>query len=83
MENIAPTFTQINGKTEVNEGEAVNYNATATDAGTDGLTYTWDFGDGTNTIMGENVLKDVVYHGYTCGYTLVVYRFAYRTHLCR
>ena len=35
------------------EGSSLNFNADATVAGNTGLTYTWDFGDGSETFEGE------------------------------
>ena len=55
VENIAPTFTEINGKTTVNEGEVVDYSATATDPGDDELTYTWNFGGQESEVRGQEV----------------------------
>ena len=54
VENLNPVINEIIGDTEVNEGQQVTYSATATDAESDILTYSWDFGDG-NTAVGETV----------------------------
>ncbi|VEP17781.1 Outer membrane adhesin like proteiin (fragment) [Hyella patelloides LEGE 07179] len=54
VNNVAPTITEIVGDTDVNEGEEVTYSASATDPGDDTLTYTWDFGDGTEA-NGQDV----------------------------
>ena len=55
VNNVAPTITEILGDTEVNEGQEISYRAIASDDGDDTLTYTWDFGDGSESIEGENV----------------------------
>ena len=55
VNNVAPVITEIIGDTEVSEGEEINYLAIASDGGDDTLTYTWDFGDGSESIEGENV----------------------------
>ncbi|BAZ46381.1 DNA/RNA non-specific endonuclease [Chondrocystis sp. NIES-4102] len=55
VNNTAPVITSLTDDLLINEGSRVNLSAFATDAGDDELTYAWDFGDGTNTVMGENV----------------------------
>ena len=50
VNNIAPTIEDIIGETEVNEGAEVTYNAIATDLGDGELTYSWDFGDGSEQL---------------------------------
>ncbi len=62
VNNLAPTINEIIGDTEVNEGEEVTYNAIASDAGDDTLTYSWDFGDG-NSAEGENVTQTFTDNG--------------------
>ena len=55
VNNVAPTIDEIIGDTEVNEGQEVTYSAIASDSGNDTLTYTWDFGDGSEIVEGGNV----------------------------
>ncbi|AFZ38163.1 outer membrane adhesin like protein (plasmid) [Stanieria cyanosphaera PCC 7437] len=55
VNNVTPVITSLTGDTEINEGEIGEYNAIATDRGSDELTYSWDFGDGTDIIEGSNV----------------------------
>ncbi|MEO1006930.1 MAG: PKD domain-containing protein, partial [Cyanobacteria bacterium J06638_38] len=64
VNNIAPSITEVDGKTTLNEGEAVNYSAVATDPGDDELTYTWNFGDGTEQST-VNSQQSTVEHTYT------------------
>jgi RHS repeat-associated protein len=56
VNNVAPTITNIVKPTQVNEGRSATFSATATDPGkADTLTYLWDFGDNTQSVMGRNV----------------------------
>ncbi len=66
VNNVTPTITSLTGDTEINEGDVANFSAVATDPGADELTYTWDFGDGTTPINGQNAtyqyLQDGIYN---------------------
>ncbi|WP_416350892.1 PKD domain-containing protein [Rivularia sp. UHCC 0363] len=55
VNNVAPTITEITGDTNINEGDIATFKAIANDPGNDKLTYTWDFGDGSTPIQGDNV----------------------------
>jgi uncharacterized repeat protein (TIGR01451 family) len=47
VNNVAPAIEPVEEK-ETNENQAVTLSATATDQGSDDLTFTWDWGDGTS-----------------------------------
>ncbi len=56
VDNVAPTIVSINKPTQINEGQSVAFSATATDPGTkDTLIYSWNFGDNTTAVFGQNV----------------------------
>jgi large repetitive protein len=64
VDNVAPTIASIIKPAQVNEGQAVEFKATATDAGVnDTLTYTWNFGDNTKTVIGQNTTHTFVNNG--------------------
>ncbi|NET48228.1 MAG: PKD domain-containing protein, partial [Merismopedia sp. SIO2A8] len=52
--NVAPAITNINHPITLNEGESGMFEAIATDPGDDTLTYSWDFGDGSDPVIGTN-----------------------------
>ena len=64
VDNVAPMVVSIAGADGkpfvkpniIKEGESVTFSATATDPGIlDTLTYSWNFGDATNSIAGKDV----------------------------
>ncbi|MGB7380658.1 MAG: PKD domain-containing protein [Rivularia sp. (in: cyanobacteria)] len=63
VNNVAPTITEITGDTVINEGDTATFNAIATDRGNDNLTHTWNFGDGTELQIGNNVNHKYVDNG--------------------
>ncbi len=64
VDNVAPTIVSIAKPTQINEGQAVSFNATVTDPGIlDTLTYSWNFGDNTQPTTGQNVTHTFVDNG--------------------
>ncbi len=64
VDNVAPTIVSITKPTIINEGQSVTFAATATDPGIlDTLTYSWNFGDSTNPVLGQNVNHTFVDNG--------------------
>jgi PKD repeat protein len=64
VDNVAPIIASIIKPAQINEGQAVEFKATATDAGVnDTLTYTWNFGDNTKTVIGQNTTHTFVNNG--------------------
>jgi hypothetical protein len=56
INNLAPTIETILIPTQINEGQIIQLQATAKDGGSsDNLTYTWDLGDGSQPVIGQNV----------------------------
>ncbi len=60
--NVAPVIEQVSGPEEGNEGDLFAYVVRAEDPGNDTLSYSWDFGDGTQLPLAEG--QDRVEHIY-------------------
>jgi PKD repeat protein len=64
VNNVAPTIANITKPNQINEGQAVEFKATATDAGiNDTLTYSWNFGDNTTAVAGQNAIHTFADNG--------------------
>ena len=61
--NVNPVITDLGGDDAVYVGDTAEFTATATDAGTDELTYEWDFGDGSDLVVGVD--RTAVTHTYS------------------
>lgn len=61
--NGAPVITSFQDVVEGDEGASLSFSATAVDPGEDVLTYTWDFGDGSQPRSGLNL--DTLNHIFT------------------
>ncbi len=56
VENAAPSIVEIDRPTQIKEGKATQFQATATDSGiNDTLTYNWNFGDGSTPTTGQTI----------------------------
>jgi PKD domain/Bacterial Ig domain len=56
VNNLPPTIETLTIPAKINEGQNIQLSATAKDGGSsDNLTYTWNLGDGTNPITGQNI----------------------------
>jgi PKD repeat protein len=56
VNNLPPTIETLTIPTTIAEGQNIQLSALAKDGGTsDNLTYTWNLGDGSNPITGQNI----------------------------
>ncbi|MFM6408309.1 MAG: PKD domain-containing protein, partial [Microcystis sp.] len=55
VNNLPPTITNLTGDSQINEGDQAGFHAIATDPGNDTLSYSWNFGDGSNPVTGQSV----------------------------
>jgi large repetitive protein len=70
VDNVNPVIVSINKPAQIKEGQSALFSAVATDAGTvDTLTYSWNFGDGTNPIVGQNFIHTFADNG---SYTVIL-----------
>jgi PKD repeat protein len=64
INNLPPTIETLIIPTKINEGQTIQLKATATDGGSsDNLTYTWDLGDGSQPIIGQNITHQFLDNG--------------------
>ncbi|WP_425428931.1 PKD domain-containing protein, partial [Aphanothece hegewaldii] len=63
INNLAPTITQVQGNTNLNEGETASFSAIATDPGNDPITYIWNFSDGSQPSIGHSVSHQFINNG--------------------
>jgi PKD domain/Bacterial Ig domain len=72
VNNLAPTIETLSIPNQINEGQTIQLKATAKDGGSsDNLTYTWDLGDNSQPVIGQNVTHQFVDNG-TYNVTLTV-----------
>ncbi len=55
--NVDPTIASVTGDFSGLEGQSFSFEASATDPGDDILTYTWDFGDGSDPVSGQDLTQ--------------------------
>jgi PKD domain/Bacterial Ig domain len=64
VNNLPPTIETLTIPTQINEGQNIQLSATAKDGGSsDNLTYTWNLGDGSNPITGQNIAHTYIDNG--------------------
>ena len=55
VNNVLPTINNVLVSAGIIEGNKATFTAIATDPGSNELTYTWNFGDGTSPVFGQEV----------------------------
>ena len=64
INNLAPTIETVLIPNQINEGQTIQLKATAKDGGSsDNLTYTWDLGDNSQPVIGQNITHQFVDNG--------------------
>jgi DNA/RNA endonuclease G (NUC1)/PKD repeat protein len=64
ISNVAPVILSIVQPNQINEGQPVQFTATATDSGiNDTLTYSWNFGDNTDPVNGRDATHTFIDNG--------------------
>lgn len=63
INNLAPTITQVQGNTNLDEGETAYFSSIASDPGNDPISYIWNFGDGSEPVSGDSVSHQFINNG--------------------
>ena len=70
--NANPSILSLNGDFAGAEGGTFGFSATATDPGDDTLTFTWNFGDGSDQVAGVNLAQVAHVYGDAGLFTLTL-----------
>ncbi|WP_373540280.1 PKD domain-containing protein [Chamaesiphon sp.] len=64
INNLPPTIETVLIPNQINEGQTIQLKATATDGGSsDNITYTWDLGDNSQPVIGQNITHQFIDNG--------------------